>query len=394
MSAQLLKTLDELDQLLKGQITQGGNSEVREWAGSDHMDQSIPKPAPNGTDYRPTKDIAHKAMADLTNEEIEYFLKSRRTGQPNFRAAELEIERLPGVRKSVCTNCSGYGQDSISKSLCGICGGHGVVFDVLNEQTAQIVKSICDKYNVGKSGSAHTGGASGDADPTPKAMTAFEKKKVDNGGKMVAKGKMNDMKDGGMPEEDDEDPTMPAGMKKGKMGDGMDPIMLDVGKKTGKDDLDEMDETKKSLWALNKGMQTMLHTMKSLVGQVSRHGEFLEQASGGNINKGFSLEDRQPARPPRSISSNIRVAERGWADQAPGGYGNDQYVAKGLGPNASPYVSRYDMITLQKSASAMACAGDLDPMEVVRLDSGSQLNSQVVRTIEGWIDRNGVPQTV
>jgi hypothetical protein len=313
MSAQLLKTLDELDQLLKGQITQGGNSEVREWAGSDHSDQSIPKPAPNGTDYRPTKDIAHKAMADLTNEEIEYFLKSRRSGRPNFRAAELEIERLPGVRKSQCGACSGYGDDQITKGLCGICGGHGVVFDVLNEQTAQIVKSICDKYNVGKSGSAHTGGASGEADPTPKAMTAFEKKKVDKKGQMVAKGKMNDMMDAGMPEEEGED-EMPTGMKKGKMGEGMDPMMLEGGEETdkGKMDmgdlgLDDIDETKKSLWALNKGMQTILHTMKSLVGQVNTHGEYIEQVTGGQINKGFSLDSqRLPAGPPRSI---IRIFE-------------------------------------------------------------------------------------
>jgi len=368
----LLKNLEEIDQLLKAQITRGGNSEQKKWAGGTSEDESIPSPAPNGTNYESSKDIAHKAVGDLSTRELELFLNMRKSRPANPRAAEEEILRIPGVSKSICGDCSGVGGDAVNKSMCGTCGGHGIVFDVPNAAAIQMIKSIADKYNLNKGGSSHSGGASGGADPTPSSAEPFEGSKLDANGKKISKKQS---------EKEDKEEMAKGGKKAKKGGDGLPEFikekMDDNDIDDDDDDDDEVEEksVKKSLNRLSKSMYVLLKSFKELASRQDEMGSILEAVGTNQVNMTKSLfSEPEAARGPKgAYPSQVRVLEKGFPQDAPGG---------GL---------RYTRNDIVKAAGAMAIEGKLDPMNVLRLDSGSEVDDKVIKSIEGFLDANGIP---
>lgn len=372
MSSQLLKNLEEIDQLLKAQITRGGNSDRKEWAGSKSKDEDVPSPAPNGTNYVSTKDIAHKAIEDLSTDELEAYLNMRKSQPANPRAAEEEILRIPGVSKSICDDCGGAGRDALSKSFCGTCGGHGIVFDVPNAEAIQMIKSIADKYNLGKGGHPHSGGASGSADPTPSKMEPFEAEKLDRSGKDVSKKRKD---------KDEYKDEINKAKKKMKKGD--DEGLPEFIKEKMEDDEDdeEMEEksVKKSIAKLTESMYVLLKSVKSLAEQQNEMGSVLEAVGSNQVNISKSLvnEGPQAARTPRAIDPRqVQVLNKGFVTDAPG-------YAEGA--------PRYGRDVLLKAAGQMAVEGKLGTMEVLRLDSNSPIEDKILKSIEGWIDTNGIP---
>jgi hypothetical protein len=359
--SRLLENLETVDSLLKAQITRGGNSKRKDWSGGKSEDQSIPGVAPNGTDYSPSKDIAHKAVGDMSNEELEYYLNMRKSQKPNPRAAEAEIEALPGVTKSLCDVCGGVG--SLHKSICGNCSGHGVVFEVSDPSQHAIIKSIVDKYNLSKANDL------GDASTTPKKMPKYENEKEDHTGK-AAKSKGDC---------DDEDDISKG--KKAKKGDLDDvPDFLKPSKKKDKDedfdedfDEDSMKSVKKSLEYISESLITILKSQESIIDEVSHHRQILN-GSQQSISK--SMGGYEAARAPKSVNaSNVHVLNKSFAQDAPG--------FQDGGP-------KYDLETIKKGASAMALNKSLSTMEVLRLDSGAPVDERVFKSIEEYIDSVGV----
>ncbi len=368
MSAEVLKALDQLDKLLKGQIVQGGNSEQNVWAGSSHQEQQIPKPAPNGTDYDPSKDIAHKAISEMTDSEIKHYYRMRKSRKPNPRAAELEIERLPGVSKSLCDAC--YGNCRINKSVCGRCSGFGILFNVNSEESKYAIKSIAEKYNLHKSGSMSEGGATGDADPTPTNMPSYESTKVDNGGKMVAKAEdeedeYDDLEDiDDVDEEDDEDDGADEFAKKSVGGKKAKKGMTKGGK-----------STRKSISDLNYGMQVILKSLQDLVVRTDSNSQIINQLAElqSTMTKSLTgVDDRSAARAPKSVSQNVQVLNKGFVDQAPGGE-----PTSGL---------RYEPRDIVKAAGEMACKSLIDASQVVVLETTSNWDPRVVEKVQRYMD--------
>lgn len=366
---ELLRNLDEVDALMKSQIVQGGNSERREWAGSGWEDEGVPSNTKNGTDYRPPRGatVAHKALADCTEEEIQQYLAMRKSRTPNPRAAEEEILALEGVTKSLCPSCSGAGRNEITKSLCDVCGGHGILFDCANEDVEKAVQDIADKYNVGgmDMGKAGPSGVDGDGDTTPAKMDPFEPVKLDNTGQMVGKG-------------DDEPGEM--------MGEEMGEEEMEFGedeakaKKCAKSFEKAVTE---NLVSLTKGLKQMWAELQAIKKGQENTGEIVHRLGNHQVKMSKSLlapvngsADRAPARAPQA--ANTQVLSKGFVGSEPGAQGD------GL---------RYSLPDIKKSASQMVYEGKLDPMEVYRLDSNVEVSEQTLRNIETWIDQNGVPQS-
>jgi len=348
----LLHSIDHLDDLLsKSQIVTGGNSERREWAGSQHTDEKIPSPAPDGTSYQPDKPIAHKSIAEMSNEEIQSFLELRKSGLPNVRAAEAEIERLPGVHKSICGDCVGVGQDVMRKSRCGNCAGHGIVFAYPDAMTGQQAMAIADKYNCGpnsisKSQPSNEGGARAqdpDASSVPKTMTDYNPDKKGETSQDVAKG-------GGECDED----LLP----------------------------EEGEEWMKSLRTIQKGLHAALASLKEQGARLA-HVEQLATASGrttSNMAKSFSGyqgnpdQSRVPARGPMAQGHGLQINPQ-----------DVQVLNKSQGPGLQQQpqeISRDQWTEMKKSATALVYEGKLDPGVVLRMDTDQMPTPEIMQMIQ------------
>jgi hypothetical protein len=356
MSNELLKNLEDLDNLLqKAQICRGGNSERREWAGSDHTDEQIPSPAPDGTTYKPQKTVANKAVGDMTLDELEHYLALRKSGIPNPRAAEEEILQMEGVTKSICPSCNGVGQDAINKSMCGVCGGHGIIFECGNEQSVQMAKSIADRHNVGPD-SMSKGKR---AETTPTSAESFVGENASKGG---------------------DDPDMDLEDLEASLASLTKADNYDDDDDDGDDDDfgGDSEEMGKSLEALNYGMRVLLKSMKEILEVNDDTSELVQALAKSQVSMTKSLtgvEEARPARAPLAAGPGLRVLEKGFIDAAPGGGG-----------------STYDASSLKKAASDMVYHGKLDAMEVLRMDAGVGLTPDTQGQIESWIRSNGHPK--
>jgi len=354
---ELFQNLDELDEFMKAQITRGGNSERREWAGTTTTDEKVPSNTKNGTDYRPPSgaSITHKAIGEMSAEEIENYLAVMKSQVPNPRLAEAEITALPGVTKAICPTCTGTGRNVISKSVCDVCGGHGVVFDCDNEDVEKAVQHIAMKYNVGGEDILKgPSGVDGNADTTPTKMDPFQQVALDNSGKMVGKG------------EDEE----------GEMGGE------DMEMETDMDFGEPADKAKKSFrHAMLKGFNQLTNGLKVMYSELQEVRDVQNRLASHQVKfsksiLGVDQNSRTPARGPLAVGPGVQALNKGFVGQEPGSDG---------GP-------RYDMQSLKRSASQMVYEGLLDPMEVYRLDSNGEVQDHVIKSIEGWIDKNGVPR--
>ena len=193
--AQLEANLTELDSVLqKSQIVQGGNSSRQSWAGSEFEKVSPPNNTPNGTDYVPPKTIAHKAISEMSDAEIEHYMEMRKAGVANPIAAEQEIlSTVADVAKAQCPVCEGT---QISKSNfnepCEHCNGFGYVWLCKSEQAQEQIEEIEKKWNVDKIGKGggpqakNKGGGRGAADTTPPSGRPYRKEALDDTGEDVA----------------------------------------------------------------------------------------------------------------------------------------------------------------------------------------------------------------
>ena len=346
----VLHKLEELtDMLEKAQIVRGGNSSVSSWAGSPHMKEGMPNNAPNGTDYKPAK-LAKKSIEDMTNDEVEHYLMMRKSGLPNPRAAEEEIAALEGVTKSICPSCGGAGKDHMSKSMCGTCGGHGVVFECETEYAQQMAKSIADKYNVGDLSKAEK------KDDLDAELDELEEAIDVMSGKAEKGMKKGDMKKrGGI------------WSKKGKHEDhDMEKMYMAM----EEDDDEGMEKTKKSMEALNVGMRVLLKSLKTMMEEQAEQQELLNALANSHVTVAKSLTGSAPARGPLAQGAGLRVLEKGFVDMAPGG--QQQYSAEDI----------------KKGASQMVYTGELDRMEVLRMDAGVGLAPEVETKIVNWLNSN------
>jgi hypothetical protein len=357
---ELFQNLDELDEFMKAQITRGGNSERREWAGTTTEDQKVPSNTKNGTDYKPPTgaSIAHKAIGEMTAEEIENYLAVMKSRVPNPRAAEAEITALEGVTKALCPTCTGTGRNVISKSVCDVCGGHGVVFDCANEDVEKAVQSIAEKYNVGGQDLLKgPSGVDGDGDTTPTKMDPFEPVKLDNTGKMVGKG-------------DDE---------AGDVG-GEDMMMETEDMEIGEDA--EKCASKSVEQAILRGFNTMTKGLKAMWNKIENIEETQNRLASHQVKFSKSIlgieqdnGNRTPARGPMAVGPGVQALNKGFVGNEPGSQG-----------------SQHDVQSLKRAGSQMVYEGLLDPMEVYRLDANGEVSDEVIKSIEGWIEKNGVPR--
>jgi len=356
---ELFQNLDELDEFMKAQITRGGNSERRDWAGTTTEDQKVPNNTKNGTDYKPPAgaSITHKAIGEMSQEEIENYLAVMKSQVPNPRAAEAEITALEGVTKALCPTCTGTGKNVISKSVCDVCGGHGVVFDCANEDVEKAVQQIANRYNVGGEDMLKgPSGVDGDGDTTPTKMDPFEPVKLDTAGKMVGKG------------EDEAD----------DMG-GEDLMMETDDMEIGEDA--EKCATKSFQQAMLKGFNQLTNGLKVMYGELQEVKGTQNRLASHQVKFSKSIlgvdeNNRTPARGPMAVGPGVQALNKGFVGQEPGNENGSQY----------------DIQSLKRSASQMVYEGLLDPMEVYRLDSNGEVQDHVIKSIEGWIEKNGVPR--
>lgn len=411
--AQMMRSLSELEDMIeKAQIVQGGNSERKSWAGSDWDDQTMPKSTPNGTDYVPPKKVARKALDTMPVEDIERYLEMRKSGAPNPIAAEAEIlQTVPGVEKAICPKCEGTQRDLLAKSRCEKCNGFGFVWMVPNHESASMIKSIEAKWNVSKAVSPehghNVGGGDDRATTTPKDGDKEEKpetvnstpnvkkalKKVQKQIKKAMEGEefVPEKKEFPPAKEDNEEDI--AAKDEGDEGAGDD---------SGADSLEDILEGEKEEKCVNKGLSAKLvgRTLDVLVKSMALFTDRMD-AMAGSINDIYEVQREQsdlvnsvaqsvvgvqksltgpsdmprPARAPKAVTQNVQVLQKGFVDSAPGT--NDG------GP-------RFDFSTLKKGATKMIINGKLDKHVGLRMDAGEVPEDKIVKSIEAYIDANGV----
>lgn len=358
--AELMKGIRNLDTLMKAQIVQGGNSSVNEFAGSDHTDQDIPTPAPNGTNYQPKQDIAHKSVDQMSVKELEAYLTYRKSGRPNLQAAILEIEQLEGVTKSLCGSCGGQG--------CATCGTAGVIFRYPNDTIGKAAVAIADKWCCGpnnnpdlnKGQNVNAGGAQGDADPTPTGATDVIPVKTDDSGIMVGKANGNDEEEGMVPD--------------------------------GGEEGAEMAYSK----ALAEGLQITMKGLQQVMAQQAEMKALIEANAGLTQTIGKSIyagaqtpaqgSQPQAARAPRSAGSpgsglNIQPLQKGvvpTGQDLGGGAGATQPEGE------KRQYTREEWRSMTKSAGDMIYAGMIDPMTVVRMESDVRPDDDTLNKIEAF----------
>lgn len=424
--AQLLENLGAIEGLLaKAQITRGGNSERRTWAGSDWTDESMPNSTPNGTDYKPKSPIAHKALSECTAEEVRDYLEGLAKGDvygtmPNPIAAEQEIMATLGpqrVAKSRCPLCDGtMVSKSNSNEACPKCKGHGYIWAVKSQEDYDIIKSIESKWNLNKGGpqGKNIGGGRGAADTTPPPTSRMRKEALDTTGEDVA-GAEDEMDNpnaskgvsGADPRARQEAEDMDAFMSKAKGDDDEEEEEVDEEveeKYMGKSISDEI--AFRSFQTINRSQAALMDQVeelgKAIAFLMSQQDQIFELSAavaksqaaqiraslGGQVSSQFDNIEIQKsnkiypmaARAPKSVSHNVQIVEKSFADQAPGSQ---------EGTFSTQGKSRFDVWQLTKGASDMLVKGLISDHRIVtRLEAGSIPDEDTLRSIEKHIDGN------
>lgn len=415
----LARSLNELESLMnKAQIVQGGNSEKKTWAGSNYEEQNSRNTAPNGTDYEPENDIAHKALLDsMSDEELENYYAMRKSGLPNPAMAEREIyQRIPGVEKKICKACLGT-QYQLNKSTgqfqdCPVCEGYGFRWRVPDDNGVAMVKAIAAKYNLNKAkqhphGVAEDGGEEG-ADTTPADSTTGGPEQEEENNKNFppnpssprkkvekAQKKMKKM----LGDEDvDEDEDVPVSKDKEREGEELAELLggedeeKACGSKKAKKSLSPTErELAKSYLALTKAHAEMAEQNELLAKAVEELYEsqgqqadllsslsksFLE-VSKGLLSDGGSKSDmnksmggrREPARPPKT--SQVQWIEKSFVDNVPGTENQEQFSGE----------------EINKALEEMVAAKEITDVRAMRVFSGEELDEGLAKSVHAWITK-------
>ena len=415
--AQLEANLTELDSVLqKSQIVQGGNSSRQSWAGSEFEKVSPPNNTPNGTDYVPPKTIAHKAISEMSDAEIEHYMEMRKAGVANPIAAEQEIlSTVADVAKAQCPVCEGT---QISKSNfnepCEHCNGFGYVWLCKSEQAQEQIEEIEKKWNVDKIGKGggpqakNKGGGRGAADTTPPSGRPYRKEALDDTGEDVA-GEDTDIENPGV-SKSVRDTMREMSYMDTALNKATDDEDMELEEEDEEDEEDVEKCAKKALetemifrsfQTLNRSQGTLLQEVTSLRKSVAILQGMLDQQfdvihalakSQSTIGKSL-LSDistntgnadrfrRVPARSPRAVTNggDVKIIQKSWADAAPEG----RTVGESSSGNA-----RYSKKQLQAGVWDMIQKSLVDRRVGLRLDANAALEEELLARIEKHLDTN------
>jgi hypothetical protein len=407
----VMEQMNALEGVFKAQIVGGPNSDPGEWAGSKFEDEDFPNSTPNGTDWDPKGSDrtphrasnrgggprTRKSVHEASDAELERELRFRKSGAPNPQQADYEImSTVPGITKAICTDCDG---NALHKGLyCETCNNLGVLYHIdsedpgVIEQTANMIKSIQNKWNIhkidrdywAKSQGVNTGGGVDEADTTPSDKKNMRQEIEDHTGEMVAKGEM-------VAEE-----------------------MEDVAEDVADADEDDVEAIGKGVEACLKGIAFLARRQSALlkagfiqagmnrdmgvtVADMGQDVEWLVRSmqaitEGGSDQMGKSLNSGRsggPARGPAAVGPGVQlqVLQKSGVNQAPGRglqeyHDGDQGPLNGLDHNYSPE-------TIKKAATYMGVHRKLNRQDALSVDTGLRPSEKVEKAIVAFLDANG-----